>query len=71
MYSAVQKAFNPARLYDVLVIGGGNAAMCAAMTAQEAGAQVILLESAPRWFRGETAGTPATCGTCIPAPTAI
>lgn len=38
--------------YDVLVIGGGNAALCAAITAQEAGAKVLLLESAPREFRG-------------------
>ena len=37
---------------DVLVIGGGNAALCAAMTAREAGARVLLLESAPREFRG-------------------
>jgi tricarballylate dehydrogenase len=37
---------------DVLVIGGGNAALCAAMTAREAGAGVLLLESAPRHFRG-------------------
>jgi len=34
------------------VIGGGNAALCAAMTASEAGATVILLESSPRAFRG-------------------
>jgi tricarballylate dehydrogenase len=38
--------------FDVLVIGGGNAALCAAMTAREAGATVLLLESAPRAFRG-------------------
>ena len=37
---------------DVLVIGGGNAALCAAMTAREAGATVLLLEGAPREFRG-------------------
>ena len=37
---------------DVLVVGGGNAALCAAMTAREAGATVLLLESAPRDFRG-------------------
>ena len=37
---------------DVLVVGGGNAALCAAMTAREAGAKVLLLESAPRDFRG-------------------
>jgi tricarballylate dehydrogenase len=37
---------------DVLVVGGGNAALCAAMTAREAGAEVLLLESAPKEFRG-------------------
>jgi tricarballylate dehydrogenase len=37
---------------DILVIGGGNAALCAAMTAREAGAEVLLLESAPKEFRG-------------------
>jgi len=37
---------------DVLVIGGGNAALCAAMTAREAGATVLLLEGAPQEFRG-------------------
>ena len=37
---------------EVLVIGGGNAALCAAMTAREAGAEVLLLECAPREFRG-------------------
>ncbi len=37
---------------DVLVVGGGNAALCAAMTAREAGAKVLLLESAPKDFRG-------------------
>jgi len=38
--------------FDVLVVGGGNAALCAAMTAREAGATVLLLESAPKEFRG-------------------
>ena len=33
---------------DVLVIGGGNAALCAAIMAAEAGSRVMLLESAPR-----------------------
>ena len=37
---------------DVLVIGGGNAALCAALTAREHGARVTVLERAPRAFRG-------------------
>jgi len=37
---------------DVLVIGGGNAALCAALMAREAGASVLMLESAPRAWRG-------------------
>jgi tricarballylate dehydrogenase len=37
---------------DVLVIGGGNAALCAALMAVEAGASVMLLEAAPREWRG-------------------
>ncbi|MDP2418127.1 MAG: FAD-dependent tricarballylate dehydrogenase TcuA [Hydrogenophaga sp.] len=37
---------------DVLVIGGGNAALCAALMAREAGASVLLLESAPKEWRG-------------------
>jgi tricarballylate dehydrogenase len=37
---------------DVLIIGGGNAALCAALMACEAGASVLLLESSPRAWRG-------------------
>ncbi|WP_343583273.1 FAD-dependent tricarballylate dehydrogenase TcuA [Herbaspirillum sp.] len=39
-------------MVDVLVIGGGNAALCAAIMAREAGASVLMLESAPRAWRG-------------------
>ena len=39
-------------LIDVLVIGAGNAALCAAITAREAGASVLLLEAAPQAWRG-------------------
>ncbi|MFC5496429.1 FAD-dependent tricarballylate dehydrogenase TcuA [Caenimonas terrae] len=39
-------------MIDVLVIGGGNAALCAALMAREAGASVLLLESAPPEWRG-------------------
>ena len=38
--------------YDAVVIGGGNAALCGAMSAAEAGARVAMLEAAPRHFRG-------------------
>ncbi|HEY7320260.1 MAG TPA: FAD-binding protein, partial [Candidatus Binatia bacterium] len=37
---------------DVLVIGGGNAALCAAITARRAGASVLILETATKDFRG-------------------
>jgi tricarballylate dehydrogenase len=40
------------KTYDVLVAGGGNAALCAAITARQAGANVLLVESAPKAFRG-------------------
>ena len=32
---------------DVIVVGGGNAAFCAALAAQEQGAKVVMLEAAP------------------------
>ena len=37
---------------DVLVVGGGNAGLSAAIAAREAGASVMVLEHAPRAFRG-------------------
>jgi tricarballylate dehydrogenase len=40
------------RIYDVLVLGGGNAGLCAALTARAAGASVLMVESAPVHFRG-------------------
>lgn len=38
--------------YDVLVAGGGNAALCAAISARRAGARVLLLESSLQEVRG-------------------
>ena len=43
-------------MVDVLVIGGGNASLCAALMAREAGASVLLLEAAPREWRGGNSG---------------
>jgi tricarballylate dehydrogenase len=37
---------------DVIVVGAGNAAACAAISARNAGASVLMLESAPRDERG-------------------
>ncbi len=38
--------------YDVVVIGAGNAALCAALAAREAGVSVLVLECAPEAERG-------------------
>jgi tricarballylate dehydrogenase len=40
------------REYDLLILGGGNAALCAAITAREAGLSVAIIECAPIPMRG-------------------
>lgn len=37
---------------DVVVVGGGNAALCAAIAARQAGAKVLVLERSPIAWRG-------------------
>ena len=38
------------RIHDVVVLGGGNAGLSAALTARELGARVAVIEAAPRAF---------------------
>ncbi len=40
------------RHYDTLVVGGGNAALCAAIAAARGGARVLVAEAAPKFYRG-------------------
>ncbi|HET6314987.1 MAG TPA: FAD-dependent tricarballylate dehydrogenase TcuA [Chloroflexota bacterium] len=64
---------------DVVVVGGGNAGLVAAISAREVGASVLLLEKAPEWRRGgntrhtrdiryaHPSGEPFTTGEAYPA----
>jgi len=45
-------AINQTEIFDVLVVGGGNAGLCATVTSQRGGARTLLLESAPAALRG-------------------
>lgn len=38
--------------HEIVIVGGGNAALCAAITAAETGARVLILEAAPVFYRG-------------------
>ena len=56
---------------DVIVIGGGNAALCAALTAREAGLSVTILESAPPEYRGGNSRHTRNMRTMHAAPTDV
>ena len=43
---------HPVERADVVVLGGGNAGLCAALAARRTGASVLVLEGAPKEFRG-------------------
>src|SRR6266542_4572991 len=52
MSTSDRDAMDASRIYDVLILGGGNAALCAAIMARRAGRSVLVLECAPKHFRG-------------------
>src|ERR1700733_4722733 len=47
-----QRTMAPDKKFDTIVIGGGNAALCAAISARREGASVLVLEAAPKFYRG-------------------
>ena len=49
----------------VAVVGGGNAALCAAIAAREVGAAVTLLERAPWELRGGNSRFTAGAMRCV------
>lgn len=55
---------------NIIVIGGGNAALCAAITAADEGAKVILLESSPKSWRGGNSQHTRNMRVYHPTPTA-
>ncbi len=57
--------------YDVIVAGGGNAALCAAITAAEGGARVLVCEAAPQGFRGGNSRHTRNLRTAHDAPTDV
>jgi tricarballylate dehydrogenase len=51
---------------DVIVVGAGNAATCAALSAQENGARVVMLEIAPEDQRAGNSAFTITASTIPP-----
>ena len=71
MYSILPKATTlptPASLpisADLVVIGCGNAALCAALSAREGGANVVMLEAAPKELSGGNSRFTAGAIRCV------
>ncbi|MDO9708350.1 FAD-dependent tricarballylate dehydrogenase TcuA [Paracraurococcus lichenis] len=59
------------RPWDVLVVGGGNAALCAAIEARRAGASVLVAEHAPKPLRGGNSRHTRNVRALHPAPTDV
>ena len=59
------------RRYDVLVVGGGNAALSAAITARQAGASVLVIEHAPKTMRGGNSRHTRNLRAMHTAPTSV
>ena len=57
--------------FDVAVLGGGNAGLCAALSARARGASVVVLEGAPRAFRGGNSRHTRNLRSMHEAPTAF
>ena len=64
----VTKTLGP---FDVAVLGAGNAALCAAITASEMGARVAVVECAPREYRGGNSRHTRNLRSAHAAPTDI
>ncbi|MEP7068915.1 MAG: FAD-binding protein, partial [Usitatibacter sp.] len=56
------------RTYDLLILGGGNAALCAAITARRAGLAVLVVEAAPIHYRGGNSRHTRNIRTMHPGP---
>ncbi|MCI4666224.1 MAG: FAD-dependent tricarballylate dehydrogenase TcuA [Neomegalonema sp.] len=60
-----------AQRFDIVIAGGGNAALCAAISAAERGAKVLVCEAAPKGFRGGNSRHTRNLRMAHDAPTAV